>query len=341
MTVRRQLLIIVIVLLSMFVSVGSMASAQDNTATCSAVVTEALNSLGTSCANLVRGTACVGNEPISKTAFSEDVPADYFSVPGDRAELDITETIQTGGLDLALGSWGVSVMNVNANLPEELATGVIFVQFGGVEVENGVEPGELLSPMQRFYFRTGIEGDPCDLAPSLLFVQGPENVPADLEVFGQPVRLASTMVLRSLDPGADLGDQLQLIVLSGLVILYPDSDAPILVPPGYVVTIQLGPDFVSLGIEGDADERGVIGRWSDPRPLTPEELAELEIIELLPDNIINYPVIIPGVIIASALGGTFPMLDFPPNSPALAAAALACEAGQLPEDVCQYLGLLE
>lgn len=338
MTVRHRLLIAVFALLSLFISVGA-AGAQENASTCSAVVSQAMNSLATSCANLVRGTACLGHEPINKATFTEDVPAGYFSQPGDRADLAITEAIQTGGLNNAQNAWGVSVMNVNAGLPDDLATGVIFVQLGGVEVENGVEPGEDLSPMQRFYFRTGIEGDLCELAPSILFVQGPENVPVDLEVFGQPVRLHSTMVLRSLDPGADLGTELQLIVLSGLVILYPDSDAPILVPPGYMVTIQLGPEFVSLGIEGDADERGVVGRWSQPIPLTQQQLTELGIIEFLPENIINYPVDVPGIIIASALGGVFPMLDFPPNSPALAAAALACEFGQLPEEVCLYLGL--
>ncbi len=337
---RRQLFIIILVVLGTCLSAVSITSAQGDTETCAAVVSEALTALGTNCANLARGTTCLGSEPVAKTSFSEDVAADFYTQAGDRAELAVTNAIQTGPLDLEQGTWGLNVMNVDANVPDSLDKGVIYVQFGGVEVENGVKAGDALSPMQSFYFRTGIGGTPCEQAPSLLFVQGPENAPADLEVFGQPVRLHSTMVLRSVTPGDELGTELQLIVLSGLVILYPDSDNPILVPPGYVVTIQLVGDFASLGTEGDADERGVVGRWSDPRPLTAEELAELGVLEFLPGNIINYPVDVPGIIIASGLGGVFPILDFPPNSPALAAAALACEFGQLPEEVCQFLGLV-
>ncbi len=200
-------------------------------------------------------------------------------------------------------------MNVDANVPYALSPkGVVYVQFGGVEVENGVDPAHAvqlvngidvstvsdtdlltwpppsidghaselmtsvplnssvsidavspngsyvravyqnqvgwlstdslqsgvslsglptigpddMTPMQNFYFRTGIGGINCDQAPSLLFIQGPNNVAVDIKVFKQPVRIQSTIVLHSLPPGDQLGNQLELITLSGLATLYPE-----------------------------------------------------------------------------------------------------------------------
>jgi len=80
-----------------------------------------------------------------------------------------------------------------------------------------------MTPMQSFYFRTGINGTPCVQAPSLLYVQGPNNVPVDIQVFQKNVRIESTIIFRSLPPGDTLGTQLEIIVLSGLGKLF-DGD---------------------------------------------------------------------------------------------------------------------
>lgn len=198
-----------------------------------------------------------------------------------------------------------------------------------------------MTPMQSFYFRTGVSGTPCVDAPSLLYVQGPNNVPVDIQVFQKNVRIESTVIFRSLPPGDTLGTQLEIIVLSGLGILNPDTPSQIIVPPGFKSTIPLCADFQSLGTEGDSDEKAVCGEWSSPVPLTQDELdSECHPFEGLPDNTGNYPITCPIVIQASGIGQVISQLSFPPGSTALNEAIAACGNGSLPPAICQYLGIM-
>jgi hypothetical protein len=394
--------------------------------TCEALVTTALNQLGTNCATLQRGFSCFGYPGIVHTSFDPAQEPDFYTEPGDIADLNISETFQSGPIVLADEQYGINVMDVEANIPADASDkGVIFLQVGGVEVENGVEPveaflpleagvdasttnatdlltwpapsipgyasetvltipsgaavtvdaitpeldfvrtvyqnragwvsfGDLESssdlaalpqlnreddtPMQDFYFRTGIGGANCLEAPSLLYVQGPNNVPTDLTVFDKHIRIQSTAILRSTPFGDQLGDYIEVIVLSGVVILNPDTPNEIIVPPGFLSRIQLCDEFADLGIEGDPDEKCTVGDWSQPRPLTQDELSALGIVEDFPDNIVNYPVDLPIIITASGYGGVIPVLIFP-NQEALDQARALCLAGELPPEICQYLGL--
>ncbi len=192
------------------------------------------------------------------------------------------------------------------------------------------------TPMQKFYFRTGIGGSPCVDAPALLFVQSPNGNAADINLFDHAVRIQSTIVLRTLPPGDQLGNEVELIVLYGLARLNPDTPNEIIVPPGFKTTIPLCPQFVSLGIEGDADEKATCGDWSQPVPLTQAELDGLKTLENLPNNVIDYPIDIPVIVTASGNGGVVPVLIFK-NQHALDEAKALCAAGKLPANVCQYL----
>jgi len=425
MQYRRYIFVFLLLSVATIFSVTFVANAQQAT-TCPALVSQALNQLGTNCASVGRNTSCYGFANVQHTAFASNVPADFYTKPGDHADLPITQAIQTGPLSLDAGQWGLNVMNVQANLPNALpGKGVVYLQMGGVEVENGVKPdaavtlpetgitvnstaatdllswpspsvpghasekivsipsGSALSadalnpagdfarvvfqnkagwvsksaldssvdlsslpaigpddktPMQSFYYRTGIGGTPCAEAPSLLYIQAPNGVPTDITVLDQPVRIQSTIVLRTLPPGDQLGDRVELVVLSGLAILNADTPNEIIVPPGFSTTILLSDLFVSLGIEGDADEKAPVGTWSQPRPLTQDELDGLKVLEDLPNNVVNYPINIPIIIQASSVGGVIPVLIFP-NQAALDEAKAACAAGKLSADICQYLGL--
>jgi hypothetical protein len=406
-------------------SIVFVANAQQ-TMTCEALVTTALNQLGTNCATLQRGFTCFGYPGIVHTSFDPVQQADFYTEPGDIADLNITETVQSGSLVLVDEVYGINVMDVEANIPADASDkGIVFLQVGGVEVENGVEPVEAFlpleagvdatttsatdlltwpapsvpgyasetvlsipsgasvtvdavtpeldfvrtvyqnragwvsltslesssdltslpqlnreddTPMQDFYFRTGIGGVSCSAAPSLLYVQGPNNVPTDLTVFDKHIRIQSTAILRSSPLGDQLGDYIEVIVLSGVVILNPDTPNEIIVPPGFLSRIQLCDEFTSLGIEGDPDEKCTVGDWSQPRPLTQDELNELGIVEDFPDNIVNYPVDIPTIVHPSCTFGCYPTLVFP-DQDALDAARALCQSGELPAEICQYLGM--
>lgn len=419
MNARRASFTLLICLLFSF-SFISIAQAQTPD-TCPALVTYAVTQLATNCANTDGNSACYGYEAVNAT-FRDTVEPDYFSEPGDRAELTTIEAVQTGAFDLQEQEWGLSLMNVQANLPNALPS-VVYVLLGGVEVENDVEPEDALqlleegvavisasstelrtypdglgfidsetietipsgaalsadavstdgewvrvayqdtagwisaaalqdtealsdlpvitpsdrTPMQSFYFRVGIGGQPCALAPSLLIIQGPEEVPVDIRLHDTNIRIESTIVLRTLPPGDQLGDAVELITLYGMATIHPGTPDAILVPPGFSSRVFLG-EFTSLGIEGDEDEKSLSGGWSDPRPLTQDELDGLGILTSLPGNILHYPIEIPSIVRPSGVGQVIARLLFR-NPRALAAARRACENDQLPENICQYLGL--
>src|SRR6187401_1016586 len=85
--------------------------AQDDEASCPALVEQALFQLGGNCTGLDRNSACYGYNRVDAT-FSQSVAPDFFSKPSDRTQLASLETIQTAPLDLALEQWGIAVMNV-------------------------------------------------------------------------------------------------------------------------------------------------------------------------------------------------------------------------------------
>ena len=197
------------------------------------------------------------------------------------------------------------------------------------------------TPMQSFYFRNGIKNGvtspECDLAPSFLFVQGPRDMPVHLQVHQVPLRLESSMVLRTLPPGDELGEFFEVVSLFGMVTVFPGTDEEILIPPGYVLRFRLG-DFMNLGIEGDMDERAFLEVAGPIRPLTEAELAELLVVESLPGNILHYVPEVPGLVVASGVGGVVAQLVFD-NPDALNVARRRCAEGLLAAEVCQSLGI--
>ncbi|MCB9450122.1 MAG: SH3 domain-containing protein [Anaerolineaceae bacterium] len=132
---------------------------------------------------------------------------------------------------------------------------------------------ESRTPMQSFYFRTGV-GDPvCEESPpSLLVVQGPNDVKVDITANGADITIGSTIVLRLLP-----GNIIQLITISGNAEI-----GGINIPAGFTMTAQLSPDGKSI-----------VGGWSDFRPLTDEELAELQPLEGIPGNLLHYAIVLP------------------------------------------------
>ncbi len=131
---------------------------------------------------------------------------------------------------------------------------------------------EARTPMQAFYFRTGI-GDPsCTTAPSLLVVQGPQGVKVDLSANGADVTIGSTIVFRSLGDGL-----VQLMVIDGEAQL-----GNVLVPQGFSVKARLS-----------EDGKTIIGDWTDFSPLSEEELQLLSTLENIPPNLLHYPINLP------------------------------------------------
>lgn len=415
----RTLTIFSILLILLFATLP--ATGQTRSQLCPGPVNRALQELGTNCADMSRNSACYGFNAVD-AVFSVPVDPNFFTMTNERADLMIIEALKTGALDLADNEWGVSLLNVQANLPSALpGQGVVFVLLGGVEVEGGVEPEDAvipqttlqvnvttatdlrsapntpdwkasnvlnniaagsnvsadaidptggwvrvvygdkpgwvdrtaiaedvssltvvgpgsLTPMQAFFFRVGIGGVSCDEVPSLLAVQGPRDVAIDITVNEVNVRVTSTIILETIPPGNVAGSVLKLSTISGMAILNADTPEQILVPPGYTIFIDLTTGVASLGIEGDEDDKPVVGDWYGMRPLTLDELQLYSILNNVPSNLLNYRIQVPESNDCSGVGGCQTSLFFPDQG-SLSGARLACEAGVLPIDVCQYLGI--
>jgi len=134
---------------------------------------------------------------------------------------------------------------------------------------------ESRTPMQAFRFQTGVGQPTCDESPpSLLLVQGPENVAVDITANGADIRIGSTIVLWLLPD-----NRMQLVVVSGQAHL-----GNLTIPEGFTI-------FAPLGEDGEVEDEG--GGWTGFRALTPEELELLLPLEFIPANLLHYPIVVP------------------------------------------------
>jgi hypothetical protein len=128
------------------------------------------------------------------------------------------------------------------------------------------------TPMQAFYFKTGIGAPACTKSPDVLVVQGPDKVAVDITANGANIRIGSTIGLRTLE-----GNKMQIITVHGAATVNG-----VVVPIGYTTTVQLSDDGKSI-----------IGKPSEPKPLTQQELEDLQWLELIPVDVLNYPIVVP------------------------------------------------
>jgi uncharacterized repeat protein (TIGR01451 family) len=169
-----------------------------------------------------------------------------------------------------------------------------------------VYDGNARTPMQAFYFRTGIGALNCIPAPSTLIVQGPQNLSVNLTANGANIQLGSTINMNTLpvDPATvaalfptyrgreRIAGLLQVITLDGEAIIDAESENPIRIPVGKVGITCLGAAR-NLGTDGVANDNRVIPEcgWII-RDLTLGDLAPLTGIE---GFTLNYPITLPPI----------------------------------------------
>jgi uncharacterized repeat protein (TIGR01451 family) len=179
------------------------------------------------------------------------------------------------------------------------------------------------TPMQAFYFRTGIGSLECFEAPSVLVVQGPQNLRVNINANGADMQLGSTVVLTTLpiDPRSlrllfpdyrgqeRVGALMQVTTLDGVATIYPGTEDEVVVRAGETAITCLSEER-DLGIDGVANDRRVIGecgwvrRNLDPGEL--DSLVELEGFELL------YPIELPASSISTPTATVFAPRPFVP-----------------------------
>jgi hypothetical protein len=109
--------------------------------TCPTFVQTALDFANTACINIGRNEVCYGNDSVTIEAIDEV----DFTQSGDTVGVASVESIRLSEMSLTDETWGVSLMRIQADLPETSpGQNVQFVLFGDVNIANGgVAPKDL------------------------------------------------------------------------------------------------------------------------------------------------------------------------------------------------------
>lgn len=182
------------------------------------------------------------------------------------------------------------------------------------------------TPMQAFNLSAaGAAANCAEVAPMLL-VQGPEGVAVDLRVQGVDMRLESSVVFRLIPARNGGEDSIQVITLSGLVTLFPDTEFEVVLPPGFLTEID------------SADPDSFAGRFLEAvRPLVQDEAEILGLLEEVPPNVLHYILSIPERVQASGVDALEEILFLNPEAVEL--ARQGCAIGRISEEICDVLGL--
>lgn len=158
---------------------------------------------------------------------------------------------------------------------QERSVGWIFRDLVTVEGDPETLPvftEEARTPMQAFYFKTGIGTPTCTESPAALIVQGPDNVTVDISANGADIRIGSTVMLRTTEDNI-----MEITTLNGEV-----SADGINIPEGFTVDVPL----TENGLDID-------GPYRNLRPLKLDELQGLQWLENIPQDVLNYPIDVP------------------------------------------------
>ena len=125
---RRLILGALFVLMSISVA----ALSQDNA--CPTIVRTALTTAQNVCSDVARNQACYGN--LSLTAEPQpDVEMPSFDAPGDMVNVADIRSLRLSGMDENVSEWGISLLNLQANLPNTLpGQNVRVLLFGNVDL---------------------------------------------------------------------------------------------------------------------------------------------------------------------------------------------------------------
>lgn len=117
-----------------------VTNAQSEVGQCNVLVEQALQEVANSCIDIGRNEVCYGNDKVSAVLKDESL---FFEAKGDIVPVAAIESIITRPADLENGEWGVALMDIQADLPQDSSDSVRIVLLGGVDVSPTVsEPVE-------------------------------------------------------------------------------------------------------------------------------------------------------------------------------------------------------
>lgn len=125
-------------LLSLLLLALPVLGQSSETNSCPQIVTTALDITDEACSAIDRNEVCYGHALIEASVLA-DVDSG-FTTAGDRVNLDDLRSIRLSPMDERDGVWGVSLMRLQASLPDDApGRNVTLVVFGDVALENQAE----------------------------------------------------------------------------------------------------------------------------------------------------------------------------------------------------------
>lgn len=153
---------------------------------CPRIVEESVSQVANLCDSMDRNSACYGASNVESDTVVQPRPDNFFVAPGDQAELlELTE-IRPSPLNFDTGTFGIGVLNVQANIPNTVpGQAVLLLVMGDARLTNEV-PAESNeeTPFQSFYFLPGAGQSPCYEAEPLLTIQTPGNITVTIALNG-------------------------------------------------------------------------------------------------------------------------------------------------------------
>ncbi|MCB9450135.1 MAG: hypothetical protein H6672_01780 [Anaerolineaceae bacterium] len=256
-------------------SVAAIIVAQDST--CPVMVSDALAAVDSLCIGTGRNQVCYGSATLT-TETQGGVTHLRLNAPGDLVDAANIQSLQLTGVDEAAIEWGMALMKLQINLPETPPDqNVTFLLFGDVSLTSATSAtNEGYTPMQAFYFRSGMGDSPCAEAPeSGILIQAPEGVDGvKLVVDEVRIQLGTTIFLQ-----AAPGDALHVSVIEGQATISAFGETQT-VPAGTRISVPIGENLAASGPPGALE------------PHAQETIdGVLSMIERLSDAIIARPVI--------------------------------------------------
>lgn len=259
--------------LLLMLSWPALAQEDDDASTdpdgCTELVEAALARAADACDDLGRNTACYGNGLIVTERRDADV---RFDDVGDVADVADLTLIQTTALDLEAATWGVGVLNLQANLPDtQPGQNVRFLIYGDTTIEDVTEPDAPV-PMQAMVITGGVGQPQCQAAPeSGVLVQSPQGITVTFEVNGVLISMGSTALLQERE------GVLRVANVSGSVAVTVD-DVSVALAPGEAIDVPTGTPGEDL---------------ADLKPVVSEAaMSESLPLDLLPDPVAR-PIVVP------------------------------------------------
>jgi len=158
---------------------------------CQEILKQALNTLDATCDRLGRNKACYGNNNIKAEAANNAKLK--FDTVGDYAAIQAIKSLTTSPLDTSRGTWGLSLLKLQANLPDTLpGQNVTFLVYGDTSIQN------TSGDMKSFYFSSGLGQPTCKEAPGDgIVVRSPNHTEVTFTANGVQITIASTITLKA------------------------------------------------------------------------------------------------------------------------------------------------